>query len=45
MFTPKHPTTKPKIERIIKSESVLDVEKLIEEAVNGVETIVVEPER
>lgn len=45
VFTPKHPTTKPKIERIIKSESVLDVEKLIEEAVNGVETIVVEPER
>ena len=45
VFTPKHPTTKPKIERIIKSESVLDIEKLIEEAVNGVETIVVEPER
>ncbi len=43
VFTPKHPTTKPKIEKIIASENLLDVEKLIEEAVSGVETIVVTP--
>ena len=43
VFTPKHPTTKPKIEKIIASESVLDVEGLIKEAVDGVETIVVTP--
>lgn len=44
MFTPKHPTTKPKVERVIRSESVLDIESLIDEAVAGVETIVVRPE-
>ncbi len=43
VFTPKHPTTKPKIEKIIASESVLDIEALIKEAVDGVETIVVTP--
>lgn len=44
VFTPKHPTTKPKVERVIRSESVLDIESLIDEAVAGVETIVVRPE-
>lgn len=43
VFTPKHPTTKPKLDKIIASENVLDVERLIEEAVAGVETIVVTP--
>ncbi len=39
IFTPKHPNTKPKLDKIIESEKLLDVEKLIEDAVNGVETV------
>lgn len=37
IFVPKHPKTKPRLENIIKSEEVLDIEKLVEEAVNGTE--------
>lgn len=33
VFLPKHPTTKPKLDRIIESESKLDVEALVEAAV------------
>lgn len=39
VFTPKHPATKPKLEKIVLSESQLDWERLIEEAVAGVERI------
>ncbi len=39
VFTPKHPTTKPKLDIILKSESVLPIDELIERAVAGVETI------
>lgn len=44
VFTPKHPTTHPKLKDIIKSESVLDIDALIKEAVDGVEIIEVYPE-
>ncbi len=43
VFTPKHPTTKPKVEKIIQSESVLDFDTLIEEAMAGIETMIIEP--
>ena len=43
VFTPKHPTTNPKRRNIERTESVLDIDKLIEEAVNGTETITVYP--
>ncbi|MBE7026227.1 MAG: tRNA 4-thiouridine(8) synthase ThiI [Ruminococcaceae bacterium] len=43
VFTPKHPVTKPKVEKIIASESVLEIEELIQKAIDGVETIVIEP--
>lgn len=43
VFTPKHPTTNPKRENIIKSENKLDMEKLIDEAIAGVELIEVYP--
>ncbi len=43
VFTPKHPTTNPKRRNIEKSESVLDIDALIEDAVNGTETISVFP--
>jgi thiamine biosynthesis protein ThiI len=35
VFLPKHPVTKPRIERILASEAALDVEKLVEEAVDS----------
>ena len=39
VFLPKHPTTKPRLERILASESKLDPEGLIEAAVNSAEVI------
>ncbi len=44
VFTPKHPTTNPTRKSVLKSESRLDVEGLIEKALAGVETIEVFPE-
>jgi thiamine biosynthesis protein ThiI len=43
VFTPKHPTTNPKRYMIEKSESHLDIDALIEKAVEGVEKIEVYP--
>ena len=39
VFTPKHPTTNPKLESVERTEAVLDVEGLIEKALEGVELI------
>ena len=39
VFLPKHPTTKPRLERILRSESRLDCEALIEAAVAAEEII------
>lgn len=39
VFTPKHPNTKPKMPKILEAESHLDVDALVEEAVNGTEVI------
>jgi len=39
VFTPKHPTTNPKLESVERTESVLDIEGLIEKALEGVELI------
>ncbi len=41
VFTPKRPATKPRLEKVVKYQQLLDCEKLIEEAVAGVETIIV----
>lgn len=43
VFTPKHPTTNPKRANVEKTESVLDIDALIEKAVDGVELIEVYP--
>ncbi|MGI6522557.1 MAG: hypothetical protein ACOX2Y_01540 [Christensenellales bacterium] len=40
VFTPQDPVIRPKLEEVQKIESVLDVNKLVDDAVNGVETIV-----
>ena len=39
VFLTKHPTTKPRLERILASESKLDAEGLIEAAVNSAEVV------
>ncbi len=39
VFLPKHPVTKPKLERILMSEGKLDVEALINDAVNKAEMV------
>lgn len=44
VFLPKHPATKPKLERILQSESKLDCEALIAAAVASKETIDIKPE-
>ena len=43
VFLPKHPVTKPKLDRILASESLLDVDKLVEDAVASVETVDIYP--
>ncbi len=43
VFTPRHPTTQPRLSAIEKSESALDVETLIETAMAGIETITIYP--
>lgn len=44
VFLPKHPVTKPKLERILQSESRLDCEALIKSAVESEEVIDIYPE-
>jgi thiamine biosynthesis protein ThiI len=35
VFTPKHPRTKPKLDKVIEAENLLDVDELIEEAMKS----------
>ena len=42
VFLPKHPTTKPRLDRIEESESRLDVEKLVADAVASEEIVEIE---
>ena len=39
VFTPRHPATHPKMERILEGESRLDTDALIERALEGIEII------
>ena len=43
VFLPKHPVTKPKKDRIEKSESALDVETLVKNAVESEEIVEIRP--
>jgi thiamine biosynthesis protein ThiI len=38
IFVPKHPKIKPNLENIIKSEAILEIDKLVETAINDMET-------
>ena len=35
VFTPKHPSTKPRLNKVVASQNLLDCERLINEAVEG----------
>ncbi len=39
VFTPRHPATHPKMDKILEGESKLDMEALIQEAMDGIEII------
>lgn len=39
VFTPRHPATKPGLEKVIEAEMALEEEKLIAEALDGIEII------
>ena len=41
VFTPRHPATNPKMDKILEGESQLDMEALIDEAVAGIELVTV----
>ena len=38
IFVPKHPKTKPELDKMRKSESVLEIDRLVEEAIANMET-------
>lgn len=42
IFLPKRPVTKPRLSAVEKIESVLDVETLVQNALNNIETVVIE---
>ena len=44
VFTPRHPRTRPKVSEVEKAESALDIQGLVEEALNGIERISVDHE-
>ncbi len=39
VFTPRHPKTKPRLEKVLEAEAALDKETLIEAAVAGIEKV------
>ena len=41
VFLPKHPVTQPKLENILKSEDLLDVDGLIQEVIDDMEEIII----
>ena len=41
VFTPRHPRTKPELEKVLAEESKLDFDALVEEAYTSKEIIVV----
>ena len=40
IFVPKHPKTKPRVEGIRKSEAPLDIDALVEKAIDDMEVVV-----
>ena len=44
VFLPKHPATKPRLEKILESESRLDVEALVDAAIKSQEIVTIRPD-
>ena len=44
VFTPRHPRTRPTVAEVETAESALDVEALVEEALQGIERVYLDPE-
>ncbi len=44
VFLPKHPATKPRLEKILESESHLDIETLVNNAIASQEIVLIKPE-
>ena len=44
VFLPKHPATKPRLEKILESESHLDVEALVDAAIKSQEIVAIRPD-
>ena len=44
VFLPKHPATKPRLEKILESESRLDIETLVKNAIVSQEIVLIKPE-
>ena len=42
VFTPKHPRTKPKVEELVEAEQNLDIDAMVEEAVAGIERVLLD---
>ena len=42
VFTPKHPRTKPKVEELVEAEQNLDIDAMGEEAVAGIERVMLD---
>ena len=45
VFTPKHPRTRPHLDEVEAAEANLDVEALVQEAVDGIERVYFTPEK
>ena len=43
VFVPKHPTTKPRLEKILESQNKIDMEYWVNKAVEEVETVYIDP--
>ena len=43
IFTPRHPQTKPRVDQLEQSETLLDGEALIERALSGIEVVDIRP--
>ena len=43
VFTPRHPKTRPTLEEIQESEAALDIDALVQKAVDGIEKVVLTP--
>ena len=44
VFTPRHPRTRPTVQEVEKAESALDVDALVEEALQGIERVTLDLE-